>query len=569
MAYGAESAIEIDQKLREDFRRRLKESGAPAEDLDPLLVVLFRTFAQEFETFYSDVEGRIRESLLDELIGGLGLERRAARPAQTVVRFLSASHAVFIEAGTEMIGQAETGDRLTFRTDAGISISTARIALAAAYEQGSLQLLGGIDLPDRLQALRPSLGPVSASLGPQPAIYLALENLPADHLSRHSLFFNISRDGASLEQALATEPWCLVGSDGLLSAAGVMRPTPSNGRIRTLQWLDSKSRDKAIGEGQSRTGVEPGFISSGFYGQRTFVVPPIPPERRFSCKIPQRMEGPLHEIFGKNIPVFQEPCAWIRIGLPEGIRDIQRSLGSVVLHAVTASNVECANQTVYFDQQGCSVPVSCEAGASGYLVAPVAIFGESGSPYLPEMSASSPGAHVGRYSVVNGRIELRPAIGVTGRPEKCANLRLWITRGKLGNRVGPGQIQFFATLGIEKEVRPLQTTWAVGGEDEETYDEARARFFQALLSRDRIVTRQDLITAARAFDRRLGKIRINTRLERTSYGLRRTHHLTIAVSRDGFVDPMAESLVLHDELERFLQNRMLYDETLSIAWEWE
>jgi hypothetical protein len=567
MAYAAESAVEIDQKLREDFRRRLKESGAPSEGFDPLLAVLFRTFAQQFETFYSDV-GRIRVSLLDELIAGLGLERRAARPAQTVVRFLSSSGPIFIEAGTEMIGQADTGDRLTFRTDAGVSISTARIAFGVAYEQGYMQLLGGIDLPDSLQATRPSLDPVSASLGPQPGIYLALENLPAEHLSQHAVFFEVSRDGVSLEQALTTEPWCFVGFDGLLSGAGVMRPTPSNGGVRALRWLDSKAREETSGEEPSRTAIGPGCSSTGFYGRRTFVLPSIPPERRFACKIPQRMEGPLQQIFGKNTTVFQEPRAWLRIGLPEGMRNIRRLLGSVLLHAITASNVECANQTVYFDQQGRSVPASCEAGTSGYLVAPAAIFGESGSPYLPEMLESSPGPNVGRYSILNGRIELRPPISVTGQPERYANLRLWVTRGKLGNRVGPGQIQSFAAQGVRADVHLLQTTWAAGGENGETYEEARARFYQALLSRDRIVTREDLTTAAHAFDRRLGKIRVNTRLERTSSGLQRTHHLTIGMSRDDFADPAAESPVLQDELTRFLKARMLYDEALSINWEW-
>jgi len=567
MAYAAESAVEIDQKLREDFRRRLKESGAPTEGFDPLLAVLFRTFAQQFETFYSDA-GRIRLSLLDELIAGLGLERRAARPAQTVIRFLSGSGAVFLEAGTEMIGQADTGDRLTFRTDAGVSVSAARIAFAAVYEQGFLQLLGGIDLPDQLQATRPSLDPVRASLGPQSAIWLALENLPTEHLSRHALFFETSPDGAALEQALTTEPWCLVGFDGLLSAAGIMRPTTSNGGVRALHWLDPKPREDTSGEGLSRDDMGPAFLSHGFYGRRTFVLPSIPPERRFACKIPQRMEGPLQQIFGKNMAQFQEPRAWLRIGLPEGIRNIQRLLGSVLLHAVTASNVECANQTVYFERQGRSVPASCEAGTSGYLVAPAAIFGESGSPYQPEMLESSPGATVGRYSILNGRIELRPPISATGRPESYANLRLWITRGELGNHVGPGQIQSFASQGVRADVRLLQTTWAAGGANGETYDDARARFSQALLSRDRIVTREDLTTAAYSFDRRLGKIRIDTRLERTSSGLRRTHHLTIAMSRDDFADPLAESLVLQDELTRFLQARMLQDEALSLAWEW-
>src|SRR5215469_2558545 len=87
MSYSNASAIEIDKKLRDDFRRRLKDFGISAELTDPVLAVLFRTFAQQLETLYSETD-RIRLVLLDELLTNLGLEERMARPAQTVVRFL-------------------------------------------------------------------------------------------------------------------------------------------------------------------------------------------------------------------------------------------------------------------------------------------------------------------------------------------------------------------------------------------------------------------------------------------------------------------------------------------------
>src|SRR5262249_17477324 len=144
MPYETANALEIDKKLREDFRRRIKDYGLSEETVDPLLVVLFRTFAQQLETLYRET-GRIRLSLLDELMAGLGVERRFARPAQTLVRF-SSSNPQLIEAGTELTGEADTGERLSFATDMTVGISSARIALAAAYQNGGLRLLAGFDM---------------------------------------------------------------------------------------------------------------------------------------------------------------------------------------------------------------------------------------------------------------------------------------------------------------------------------------------------------------------------------------------------------------------------------------
>ena len=71
MAYAQATASEIDRKLREDFRRRLREFGVSAEATDPILAVLFRTFAGQIESLYNET-GRIRLALLDELTSELG-----------------------------------------------------------------------------------------------------------------------------------------------------------------------------------------------------------------------------------------------------------------------------------------------------------------------------------------------------------------------------------------------------------------------------------------------------------------------------------------------------------------
>ena len=104
------SAIEIDRKIRDDFRRRLKDYGISSETIDPVLAVLFRTFAHQLETLY-DETGRIRLALLDELIKGLGFAPRMARPAQTIIRMLpqNGKFAQVVPTGTELNATAQSG----------------------------------------------------------------------------------------------------------------------------------------------------------------------------------------------------------------------------------------------------------------------------------------------------------------------------------------------------------------------------------------------------------------------------------------------------------------------------
>ena len=83
MAYELPSAVEIDRKLRQDFRDRLKEFGISAEATDPVLAVLFRTFAVELEALYSET-GRIRTALLQVVSNvldfGMSVSRAVAAP---------------------------------------------------------------------------------------------------------------------------------------------------------------------------------------------------------------------------------------------------------------------------------------------------------------------------------------------------------------------------------------------------------------------------------------------------------------------------------------------------------
>ena len=563
MAYGKTTSAEIDKKLRDDFRRRLQDYGVSAEAADPILAVLFRTFATQIEGLYSETE-RIRLALLDELVAGLGIEGRAARAAQTVVRFHSASGTQFVDAGTDLIGEAQSGERLAFATDAAIAVSPASIALAAVYQDGALQLLSAVEMSEDVQNARPSLDPVRVNLGTNPAIFFAIDGIPANHLSQHGFFIQVSPYARGVQQALRRETWCLAGFEGEFGATGILRPQRASAGVQMLRWLLADS-DREETEGTD-AGVPK--LPDGFYAGRLFVLPVVPPGRRFLCRAPRGMEPAIGTIFGRNAPaVLDRKRAWLRVSMPRDVLDLATAITGISLHAVSASNIECLNQTITFEKQGTNIPVSHEAGTAKYLVAPLSILGEAGTNYLPELEPSfDPGA--GRYSIRNGRIHLQAALHADGRVDAYANLRLWVTNGPVGNGVGPGKVQSFLRSGSSPALRVSNPTSAAGGTDAETFAQAQSRFASVLLSRERVVTRADVMAAVRAFDRRVQRADVSSGLKRTERGLARLQRVKILLAQSDFTDPDAESRILCEELEAHLQQRFFYDMAIEIEMEW-
>jgi hypothetical protein len=170
--------------------------------------------------------------------------------------------------------------------------------------------------------------------------------------------------------------------------------------------------------------------------------------------------------------------------------------------------------------------------------------------------------------VRNGRIELRPARRLDGIPEAYANVRVWVTDGTSGNAVGPGKIVGFGKSGKFDMLRVTNPVPAAGGTDGEDFAGARARFAEALLSHDRIVTEADLVNAVRSFDRRILDADIHARLSRASYGLERVQQVIAMLDRDGFTEPAVEVPLLEQELRRHLQGRCLHGIRLDLVFEW-
>jgi hypothetical protein len=549
-------AVEIDRKMREDFARRLKEGyGISSDTTDPVLAVLFRTFAVQIEDIYKEAGEAIPAAVLDELIAGLGMPERRSRPAQFVVKFSLPSGEQLFESGTELIAETSQGQRLIFALDADVQVSTARLVFAGSYQSGQLRLLSGIELPEEFDKAKPSLEPAPAALGPMPAVFLAIDVPDDGYIDRHGLYFELAPQSHFLSRALKHESWCVLDNVGAVTSEGLLRPRAGRSSIRELCWLSDKRSDSADS------------LTEGFYSARSFILPTFPADRRFLSAIPQQMAEAIHKIFGKDTgSLFSKKRAWIKIGLP-GCNNLNEEIVRAALHCVTASNLEILNQTLYFKLTGTSVPVSREGGTTKHLVAPISVIGEAGAPYLLDAQPSTD-ASAGRYHFHNGRIEINPGESAGGSVDKFATVRLLVSDGALANSVPPNSIKTFVIRGAAQGLAISNVTAAAGGTDGESSKHARERFAELLLCRERVVTQSDLEAVVKAFEPKISQVRIRPTLERTAQGLRRIHRITVVVAKDLLLDVDEQSRVLQQELERHLRERVLIDLDVRVAVEW-
>jgi hypothetical protein len=553
-------AVEIDKKLRDDFRRMLREYGITTQETDPILAVLFRSLAAQVEEVYQQAADSIPRAVLDELIAGLGLPERGAQAAQTVLRFALTEGRERFEAGAELIGEAPSKEKLTFALDTEIEVSAAQISLVATYHNRSLRLHNGTGLAKEFEEARPSFEAVPADLGPHPAIFMAIDVPDERHLSHHGFYVELTPEAKDLLVYLQREVWYLFDEQGEIRPKGMLRPRPGNAGVRHLEWVEADSTSSAA----SPTGLLP----EGFYGGRGFIFPEIPAERRFLTNIPKNMETALRRTFQTpSARLFARPRAWLRIALPPEVSTIAEDLVRVVLHCTTASNVESLDQTISFDQTGTSIPVSNGGGRVRHLVRPMSITGERGSAYAHEFDPTA-NAQTGRYRVRQGRLELEPARTVRGLADRYANVRLLLSNGTLANGVGVGAVTTFLRKVTAPTLAISNVTVAAGGTDGESFEDARRRFAELLLSRERIVTHADLEAVSKAFEPKICEVRCQPALERTPAGLRRVQRVTAVLDRNTFTSPDEEASILQRTLEAHLQERAVLglDVRVEITW---
>jgi hypothetical protein len=538
---------EIDKKLRDDFRRLLKEYGVTTQETDPILAVLLRSFAAQVAEVYEQAAENIPLAILDELMSGLGMPERRARAAQTVVRFGLSSGRESFEGMTELLGESGLREKLTFTLDTSIDVSAARIALVAIYQDGTLRIHHGTELTKELEDARPSFDGAPAELGANPAIYIAVDVNDAEHLSRHGFYFELLPEARDLAAYLKREVWCLIDDEGGIRAEGLLRPRAASGGVRKLEWL--------VG---GKEASEEALLPEGFYGSRVFVLPHIPSARRFLTRIPMKMEAPLRRIFQqterKNL--FDARRAWLRIGLPKEAAKVSEDLIRVALHCATASNIETLNETINFSADGAIVPLTTGGGRARHLVKMLSVKGERGSTYLLDTEPSADEG-AGRYRVRLSRLEIEPALDARGAADAYVNVRALLSNGELGNDVAAGGIKGFLNRAMPRTLELRNVTGASGGDGGSNLMETRRRFSEMLLSRERPVTYPDLEAMTRAFEPKIRAVEAMPVLERGADGLHRVQRVTITLDRDAFVLPEIEAEVLKRELEASLQERSL------------
>jgi hypothetical protein len=556
------NVLEIDRKLRDDFRRHVKNFGVTTETTDPVLVVLFRTVAQQIDQVYSNT-ARLRQSLLHELMSGLQVQQYLAKPAQAAVRLINdLTEPRVLRAGTELNAVASTGERLSFGLDATFEVSQARIAMALSYQDQSLRLLTGVEMSDAIQVMRPSSDPVAVGLGPQPALYIAIENLSPSLLNRHTLFFELGPGTYPVQHALCHEPWWIFNEDGDLSGEGLLRPCRINGGVYQLAFQ--------LGGNESVGMLDTPLpsIPDGFYTGRQYLFPPMHAGLPFLSHVPRLLEPALARILNRDAShLLSERRLWIKIPMPPNVPALHHAINGILLHTMTASNVFARNQTVQFERDGFSVPVVKEGGTPEHLVAPLSVMSLDNDVYEPAMRPGMD-ASAGRFELANHRLTLYPGTHGDGTPHAGANVRLWLTNGALGNRVGPGDIGGFANAAALTGIRIAPFTAASGGSDGEHIASEERRFADALLTRGRIVTRQDLETAALAIDRRILDAVTTSGIVRKDSGIRRVERVHLTLDSHAFSKPEIELPALKSQIESSLAARIVQGLELEVEFVW-
>lgn len=563
MSTQTPNVLEIDRKLRDDFRRRIKDFGVASETTDPLLAVLFRTVAQQIDQVYSDT-GQLRQSLLHELMRGLQVQQYLATPAQAAVRLLNdLQEPRVLRAGTELNAVAASGERLLFSLDATCEVSRARLAFALSYQDQAVRLLSGVEMSDTVQAMRPSLEAVPIGLGLQPALFLAVENLSPQLLNRHGMFFELGPGTYPVQHALCHEPWWIFNDEGELAGEGLLRPKRSNAGVFQLRFQ--------TGENESASMLDAPLpsIPDGFYAGRQFVFPPMQADGRFLCRAPKLLEPALSRLLNRDAGgVLSEPRLWIKIPLPPGMPSLHHAISGIVLHSMTASNVFARNQTVQFARDGISIPVTKTGGTPEHLVAPLTVMSTDNDLYEP-VTQPTASATAGKFELHNNRLTITPGRHSSGEEHAAANVRLWLTNGDLGNRVGPGDMTGFANAAAMTGIRIAPLTAASGGSNGEEVASEERRFADALLTRGRIVTKQDLETAALAVDRRILYAESNSSTERRQEGLRRVERLRLTLDPSGFSHPEIELPALKSQMEIALSSRLVQGLELAVEFLWQ
>jgi hypothetical protein len=572
---AARSAAELAADLRRDFERALFERYGQLPGQDPVLAALFHATAVQMARVYDEAEQLFPEAVFDDLVSGLGMPPRAARPAQTVVGFTGAAASELVTPDTPLVGINARGEHLPFAVDVPVRVGPSRLVLAAVAEAGRLHLLPGAVLPSDPAGEVPGAPlPLPSAVAPlapgdvelAPTLFLAFE-VDDTHLSGLGLFIDAQGPDHPVARALARSAWQLLddagpgGAGGVAREALVLRSREGPGGVRLLDW----HRGAAPPPDDVVAGAAASPAVPGMYGPLCWRWPEVPPARRARARPPRALAAVLPQVLPVGFASrYDRPLAWVQVAIPAGTPGVAAAVQRVVAHCAPASNVEAFAERVDVGELGAAVAFRPEGARSRHLVAVLGITGEQGGRYVDEADPAA-GLGRGRYRARGGDLELRPGRGPTGRFDRYVMARLLYTDGARGNGLQPGDVAGRGARTGRVGFGAASLTVSRGGGAPPAYAPAKVRFAELLRTRERVVTPADVDVAARAFEPRILGADVSAAVELGDDGVpRRVEVVTVRVRADDFADPGAELPGLAAALERHLGERASLGTTLRV-----
>ncbi|MBX3145451.1 MAG: hypothetical protein KF785_01665 [Gemmatimonadales bacterium] len=556
------SATDIARELREHFTRSLYEvTGAQAQP-DPVLGALFHALAVQVDRVYQEADQVFFAAALDDLIRGLGMPARLARPAQAVVQFSQLQGRETISSETELIGYQATGAQAVFTPDAPVDIAPTEIVFAAVAEAGRLSTLPGARLPWVNQPILPGNSTPIELSSAAPTLFLAFET-DAEHLSRIGLYVEAASQASPILAVLARSPWQLLDGRGQVTERGVLRSSRTRGGMQRLDFV--KDRRAAT--------VEPGDVDrlvplvGGVYGANVWLMPELAPDRRWRSGLPPAIAAAVPRVLPPGHErALDRQLAWLQVPLPAGSRGVASQIARVAVNCVTASNIEAWNEQIDFGRMGAVVSHRPLGATDRHIMGVLGVTGESGTPYLDISDLEAPPGS-GRYRYRgNARFEFTPAKQASGRYDGYGMMRLLYCDGEGGNGIAVGEIkQIRSELARNPTARVANLTPTRGGAAPPAYTDARDRFAELLRTRERVVTPADIEIAAKATEPRIGQVKVASASQITDTGLELVTDVTVSVSPEDFADPEAELERLRTELEQYLGERCMIGQQIRVA----
>ena len=559
LGQSVRTAAEIGSELRREFDRALYAHYGTQSRPDPVLATLFHTLSVQIARVYDEAESVFPATVLDDLVGVLGMPPRLAHPAQTVVQFTRIDQRERITPETELFGATRTGEQVGFAPDESIEIAPTQLVFAAAFEDGRLHALPGARVPGG-----PPIPPGSTALSAwesPPALYLAFLT-DAAHLGGLGLYIDTGSANPAVAAAIARSAWQILDRSGCVWEQGMLRGRTGRGGVQRLAWLDDAATEKAA-DPLSRVLR----LDDGVYGGQLWIFPHVPHARRATCAMPAGMDDAARRLLPEgHADALDQPLAWVRIPLPAGVPGVADAVQRVVANCVTASNVEVWNEQVLFDRAGRVVTLAPEGHAHRHVMGILSVIGEAGTPYAEESDVAAPLSH-GRYRYRAGELEFRPARGPTGRMDGYAMARLLFCDAERANGMEGGDLHRIGSSLSSATAQVANLTVTRGGCEPPPFAPARTRFAELLLTRERVVTAADMEVTVRAFEPRVRSVRVESGAELHEGALRRVESVTARVDPTDFADPEAEVIRLRGQLQRHLQERAILGQQIRVEVE--